>query len=155
MKDDQFSDAVAAIAAADTRYNREAYFFVQKALIYTVKMLNKPVDGPGRHVTGQDLLEGIRIHALQEFGPLARTVLRTWGVQGTEDFGAIVFNLVDRGVWGRTAEDKKEDFANGYSFEEAFTVPFLPNHARQVAAAGKSHPTDNPNSTTSSSGDPT
>jgi uncharacterized repeat protein (TIGR04138 family) len=155
MKDDQFADAVAAIAATDNRYDREAYFFAQKALFHTVKALNKPMDGPGRHVTGQDLLEGMRSYALQEFGPLARTVLRTWGIQCTEDFGAIVFNLVDRGVWGRTPEDKKEDFANGYSFEEAFTFPFLPNHARRMAVTRGLHPTDDPNASASPTGDPT
>jgi uncharacterized repeat protein (TIGR04138 family) len=87
-----------------------------------VRCLEKP-----RHVSGQELLAGIREFALAEFGPMAKTVLNSWGITRTEDFGEIVFNMVEIGLLGRTDKDSREDFANGYDFEEAFRKPFLPS----------------------------
>jgi len=87
-------------------------------------------DAP-RHVTGKELLEGIREYALKQFGPLAMFVLNEWGIHRTEDFGEIVFNMVDAGLLLKTKDDKKEDFANGYDFEEVFKKPFLPE-SKQV-----------------------
>jgi uncharacterized repeat protein (TIGR04138 family) len=110
-----FYDAVEAIVARDPRYRPEAYSFVMLALGFTVARLEAP-----RHVTGQELLEGIRLYALQEFGPMVKTVFEHWGVQGTLDFGHVVFNLVEAGQLGRTETDRLEDFAGGYDFEAAF-----------------------------------
>jgi uncharacterized repeat protein (TIGR04138 family) len=126
MQRPSFEQAVQQILARDRRYQAEAYAFLREALDFTVRTLQKPQSGPMRHVTGQELLQGIRTYALQEFGPIAATVLRTWGVRGTEDFGHIVFNMVESGVLGKTEQDRREDFANGYDFEEAFVKPFLP-----------------------------
>ena len=128
-----FEEALALILATDKRYPRDAYVFLRLALNFSIKTLNKPDHGPGRHLSGTELLEGIRLYALREFGPIARTVLAAWGITRTEDFGDIVFNLVDHGVLGKTDEDKKEDFANGYSFHEAFTIPYLPAAAKRVS----------------------
>lgn len=138
MRQIDFVGAVERICRKDPRYDSAAYFFLREALDFTVKMLDRPRRGPGRHVTGQELLEGVRRYALQEFGPMALTVLTTWGVKQTGDFGDMVFNLVETGVLGKTSEDKKEDFANGYSFDEAFAAPFKPKSA---AARNKGKPT--------------
>ena len=126
MADRDFREAVKAICAKDRRYPPEAYGFVREALDFTTKMFNKPVENKKRHVTGLELLEGIREFALQELGPMAMTVFKTWGISKTEDFGEIVFNLVDSTMLGRTDADKKEDFANGYDFFNTFSKPFLP-----------------------------
>ena len=96
-------------------YKFEAYSFVMAALHHTVSKLDKT-----RHVTGKELLEGIRDYALDQYGPLARTVLGYWGITKTDDFGKIVFALVDVGVLRKQPDDKLEDFADVYSFEEAF-----------------------------------
>ena len=139
MHEAGLSDVVAGICKKDSRYAPDAYLFVCEALDFTVKLLKKPNRGPDRHVKGRELLEGIRSFALQEFGPLALTVLEFWGVHSTEDFGEIVFNLVATGKLGKTQEDTKEDFAGGYDFFEAFRRPFLPAdtrpHARRVSRA--------------------
>jgi len=90
-------------------------------------MLSKPTEGPERHVSGQELLDGIRKYALQEYGPLSRTVLAQWGITTTDDFGQMVFNLVQKGILGKTEQDKIEDFKNGYDFNVAFRKPFLPD----------------------------
>lgn len=57
---------------------------------------------------------------------MSLTVLKTWGITKTEDFGEIVFNLVESGQLGKTDRDRKEDFANGYDFQSAFAKPFQP-----------------------------
>jgi len=97
------------------KYKFEAYSFVMAALHHTVSKFSKP-----RHITGRELLEGIRDYALEQFGPMARTVLTYWGISKTDDFGKIVFALVEAGVLRKQPEDKLEDFENVYDFEEAF-----------------------------------
>lgn len=126
MYEGHFFEVVEEICGKDSRYDPEAYAFLRNALDFTNKLLNKPTEGAGRHVTGQELLHGIKNFAIQEFGPMALTVLNTWGIRKTEDFGEIVFNLVETGKLGRTEQDKKEDFAGGYDFYEAFAKPFIP-----------------------------
>jgi uncharacterized repeat protein (TIGR04138 family) len=113
------------ILARDPRYTVEAYAFVRAGLDFTVRSLKKP-----RHVSGQELLEGIRQFSIEEFGPMTKTVLNGWGIQRTEDVGEIVFNMVETGLLGRTEEDNRDDFANGYDFEEAFRKPFEPDVTR-------------------------
>jgi len=132
MKKVNFNEALARILEDDPRYDEHAYLFLREALDHTIKMLAKPVDGPARHVSGSELLEGIRQYALKEFGPMAMTVLNRWGIRRCEDFGEIVFNLVDKGILGKTDEDRKEDFAGGYDFNKAFREPFRPSGSRQA-----------------------
>ena len=134
-----FSEALETILREDPRYSREAYGFVREGLDFTCKMLKKEGHGPQRHVTGQELLEGLRHYALQQFGPMSKTVLDYWGVRRCEDFGEIVFNMVEKGILGRTEEDRREDFAGGYDFEEAFVKPYQPrlrDRARPAPAQG-------------------
>ena len=126
MKKLNFNEALIQILAEDPRYDEQAYHFMKEALDFTIKLLAKPIEGPGRHVKGAELLEGIRQYALQEYGPVTLTVLNRWGVRKCEDFGEIVFNMVSKGVLGKTEEDRKEDFAGGYDFESAFRKPFRP-----------------------------
>lgn len=126
MHEADFVEAVRHIATKDPRYEVEAYLFVREVLDFAVKALKKPPEGPERHVTARELLGCIRTYGLREFGPMAFTVFNTWGVKRTDDFGEVVFNLVDAGILGKTEEDSKEDFAGVYDFVEAFEKPFLP-----------------------------
>jgi uncharacterized repeat protein (TIGR04138 family) len=126
MKKVIFNEALAQILKNDPRYDEHAYLFIREALDFTIKMLSKPAEGRARHVSGGELLEGIRQYALKEYGPMAKTVLNRWGVHRCEDFGDIVFNLVGSGILGKTEEDRREDFAGGYDFEQAFRAPFRP-----------------------------
>lgn len=82
-------------------------------------------DGGGRprkqvHISGPELLEGIREYALEEFGLLARTVFHCWSIRTTEDFGRVVFDLIDRGEMSKTDGDQLSDFSDVYDFEEVF-----------------------------------
>lgn len=127
-----FEEAMSLILKEDPRYPLEAYVFLRLSLDFTIRTMNKPAKGPARHITGQELLDGIRLYALQEFGPIARTVLETWHITRTEDFGNLVFNLVNHGVLGKTDQDKLEDFSGGYAFHTAFTEPFLPSSPKEA-----------------------
>lgn len=130
MKYENEEEAVKQIVKDDSRYDREAYGFVREALKFTVKALNKPTSGVQRHVTGRELVEGIRTFAIQEFGPVSKMVLNSWGITKTDDFGDIVFNMVEKGIMGKTDTDQKVDFAGAYDFEDAFVHPYLPARAR-------------------------
>lgn len=121
MKHPNTEELLQSILTRDPRYASEAYAFVRGGLDVTVRRLEKP-----RHVSGQELLDGIREFALAEFGPMAQTVLNGWGIQRTEDIGEIVFNMVESGLLGKTEKDSRADFANGYDFDEAFRKPFRP-----------------------------
>ena len=136
MKKPSFDEALGEILLDDPRYAEAAYHFIREALDHTIRTLDKPHQGPGRHVSGQELLEGIREYAVAEYGPLTRTVLAQWGVESGIDFGHIVFNLVGRGILGKTESDRVEDFAEGYDFAEAFDRPFLPDPAPASSTAG-------------------
>jgi uncharacterized repeat protein (TIGR04138 family) len=139
MHETSFEEALEKILARDTRYHRDAYFFVREALEFTQKNFGKesrerinPPLGAEKHVTGQELLEGIREMAVKEFGPMAMMVLEEWGVHHCGDFGEIVFNMVTTGWLRKTEKDSRDDFQDGYDFHDAFRKPFLP--------AGKSNP---------------
>ena len=121
MKTPHIYDLLESVIKKDPRYKPEAYVFVREALDHTVRKLDKP-----RHISGQELLEGMREFALREYGPVARRVLSEWGIHECIDFGNMVFNLVDEGLLGKTDEDTIDDFMNGYDFKEAFLHPFRP-----------------------------
>ncbi len=111
----------------DPRYSLQAYQFVFEALDYTVHRHEKDLASPSeleRHVTGQQLLEGINGYALDQFGYMARTVFERWGTVRGEDFGEIVFNLVESGLMGKMESDIKDDFKVGYDFKKTLEEQF-------------------------------
>lgn len=126
MHEPNFDFKVDQIAARDLRYRREAYVFVREALDFTQKIISRASQEKIRHVSGKELLDGIRQFALKEFGPMAATVLEEWGIRGCADFGEIVFNMVDAGLLARTEQDTRQDFHDGYDFTTAFRKPFWP-----------------------------
>jgi uncharacterized repeat protein (TIGR04138 family) len=134
MAAQDFEEIIEVIREEDPRFAKGAYFFVRQALDHTLKKVKKP-SKPGRaskHVSGQELLEGIRDFALEHYGPMAKTLFDHWGVTKSSDFGDIVFNLVEWGVLGKTEQDKPEDFQDVYDFDEAFVKPFLPEKPRRI-----------------------
>ncbi len=121
-----FPEAVRAIRKNDSRFDPDAYVFLRDALDFTVKKLRGEESEEHRHVCGPELLHGLREFALQEFGPLAATVLENWGVTRCEDVGDMVFQLIEVGAFGRSDEDDPADFAGVFDFDEAFREPFRP-----------------------------
>ncbi len=134
MKKQNFREMVSLIVKEDDRYTKDAYAFLKEALDFTMdkerKRKGNVVTKTQRHVTGQELLEGVREYALDQFGPMAYTVLTSWGLGRCEDFGEMVFNLIEYGVFSKNEDDTKEDFTSIYSFREAFLDPFKPERPR-------------------------
>lgn len=118
-----FSEILETICDNDSRYKTDAYVFVMEALSHTQQRLKTE-----RHISGEELLDGMRDLLLQKFGPMTVSVLEYWGIKSTEDFGNIVFNLVDRQVLSKTEEDNIDRFKNAYDFDEVF----IKNYRKQL-----------------------
>mgnify|MGYP001255659463 CR=1 FL=1 len=112
--------------AQGTPYAPAAFAFVQEGLGYTTGLFIEQefasygLDELDRHVSGQQLCMGLRDFAIEQFGFLAPVVLQHWGVHRTEDFGAIVFRLVDLEILRTSPQDSEEDFRAIFQFDEAF-----------------------------------
>ena len=126
-----FEETIEVILKKDPRYHRDAYVFLREALDHTQKVMGRAgtKEQVHHHITGQELLAGIKTYALQQFGPMVLTLFHEWGVNACEDFGEIVFNMVEHNLLAKTDNDSRDDFKAGYDFEEAFRQPFLPSKA--------------------------
>lgn len=97
MQEVSFEEALEIITIKDPRYPRDAYFFVREALDHTQRRIVRDKQGSIRHVSGQELLAGIKDYASTQFGPMAMMVLESWGIHSCQDFGELVFNMVETG----------------------------------------------------------
>ena len=113
------------LTSQDRRYPAEPYHFVFEALDHALTGRRSRFR-PSRHIGVPELLDAIRDLALEQFGPLACCVFESWGVFATEDFGEIVFSLVDHDLLNRNECDRKEEFEGGYSFREVFEEMYTP-----------------------------
>jgi len=140
------SHPIAKLLKEDRRYKIDAYAFVFEALNYAHTQLGMGTDRPAeaeveaeaeaeeeaeespreseRHLTGRQLCEAIRQYALEQYGYMAKSVLNSWGVHSTGDFGEIVFNLIGIGQMRKTPEDKREDFNDVFDFETGLRQSF-------------------------------
>ena len=123
-----FAEVVEQICEKDLRFSFDAYHFVQEGLNHTLKSLKRGGQHAHRHVSGQELLSGLRDFALKEYGPMSKAVLNEWGIKTTDDIGQIVFNLVNASVLGKNDTDSPGDFKNVFSFDDAFVKPFVPRN---------------------------
>lgn len=120
------------------RFPEAAFQFVREGLAYTVKTVHGITDPADeiiadarrgmaqrrtRHINGQQLSIGLRDFALKQYGSLAGTVMRKWGVKKTDDFGTIVYAMIDRKEMRASPDDHLDDFKNVFDFEEAFVEP--------------------------------
>ena len=115
----EFYDMLDVICENDLRYKRDSYEFLMEALAYTQKKFKRT-----KHVTGEELLRGIRELLMKNFGPMTLAVLQFWGIKSTDDFVNIVFNLVNNKVLSKTEEDSIQSFKNGYDFKEVFGIGY-------------------------------
>lgn len=102
-------------------YHPLAYKFVFSALRFTQEQLGRDslTEATG-HISGPELLDGIRLLGLQHFGMLALTVFKSWGIDSTDDFGRIVFQLIEAGEMRKTENDQLTDFFGVYDFHKVF-----------------------------------
>ncbi len=131
MNDTKFREAVNQIVSEDPRYAPEAYEFVSKAVVFTMLNLGKDKTA-NHHVTGRELLEGFRQYAIQEFGPMAGDILKSWGLTDSTAVGNVVFNLVNRQLLGKNENDNISDFKDGFDFEKAFSEPFKMDNSKNI-----------------------
>lgn len=117
----QGSSAFDELMKDNRQYSSHAYEFVLDTLTYVVDR-----NAERRHITGRELLSGVREFALDSWGLMARHVLNSWGIKSTDDIGEIVFLLVNAGILSKTDQDKKEDFRQVFPFIEAFDNSYKP-----------------------------
>lgn len=131
-----FNPKLTEVVRNDPRYAYEAYDFVFHAIQHTQRLMGREMPREGEtvqhrhHVSGPELLEGIRQLALAEFGMMAKTVFRAWGLTTTDDWGNVVFNLIDAELMSRTDEDRRDDFHAVYDFDEALDYRITLDEAR-------------------------
>jgi uncharacterized repeat protein (TIGR04138 family) len=105
-------------------YPLEAFNFVREGLSYTAQRVHEnlhTLPERDRHITGQQLCLGLRDYAIEQYGLLAPTVLGHWSIRRTDDFGRIVFAMIDAGLMTGKDDDSIEDFRAVYDFKEAFS----------------------------------
>jgi uncharacterized repeat protein (TIGR04138 family) len=116
MTELQFAEGVLVqLEARNPRFQGKAYLFLLSSLHRVMERLDEP-----RHISGRELAEGVRDLALEQYGPMARTVLGHWGIHRTDDLGDIVFALVECGILTKQDEDRRHDFEGVFDFEEVF-----------------------------------
>ena len=141
MQEVNFDEVLDRILEQNPRYARDAYHFIKESLDFTQRLVSKESKGKVRnHVSPGQLLDGIRQHALQQFGPMAVTVLNEWGIRNCTDFGEMVFSMIEGGLLAKTEKDSREDFQDGYDFTEAFEKPFWPESRLKAEAKKTSKP---------------
>jgi uncharacterized repeat protein (TIGR04138 family) len=135
------TDSFVALLREDRRYKPEAYIFIFEALNFAQNVLGMGNEKSGellshshkegdpeeiveRHVTGQELCEAIRQYALHQYGYMSKSVLNSWGLRNTGDFGEVVFNLIRIGKMKKTPSDTRVDFNDIYNFDTAFRDEF-------------------------------
>ena len=126
MQPAQFEHAIENIVRRDSRFDPQAYLFLKDALDFTLKRAAEDNAGQPRHVSGRELLHGFRDLALQEFGPMAHTLMAEWGLERTRNVGEMVFHLIEEQMFGKQDSDTLEDFEEIFDFHEAFAEPFVP-----------------------------
>ncbi len=120
MTDLQFAEEILdQLQERHPRFHAKAYFFVLAALHSVIQRLERP-----RHIAGRELAIGVKDLALERYGPMARSVLGHWGIHTTEDVGRVVFALVEQGILVKQDEDRLEDFAGVFDFEDAFELSY-------------------------------
>lgn len=126
MKPAQFDQAVARIYQRNPRIDPQAYFFLKDSLDVALKAAEDSRTSDGGHVSAKQLLFAFRDHALNEFGPMAGTLMTEWGLKSTTDIGSMVFALIGERMFGKQESDSEKDFSDIFDFQDAFITPFRP-----------------------------
>ncbi|MBX3418110.1 MAG: hypothetical protein KF851_10945 [Pirellulaceae bacterium] len=130
--------ALVQLLRSDTKYSLEAYLFVREGLAYAADHIAlenvaeptsmvataQAVRSKQKHVSGQELCEGIRQYALNQFGFMAKIVLNSWGLQSTSDIGEVVYKMIEIGLLKKSSRDRRSHFDDVFDFEAAFVEEF-------------------------------
>jgi uncharacterized repeat protein (TIGR04138 family) len=137
MQARQFEQSVVSILKRDKRFDPHVYFFLKDALDFTLKKIAEANGGQVRHITGPELLVGFRDFSLEQFGPMASTLMNEWGVHKCQDVGDMVFHLIEEQVFGKQESDRREDFSETFDFKDALVQPFLPKRKTTAQPASE------------------
>jgi uncharacterized repeat protein (TIGR04138 family) len=108
---------IEALAKSAGGYAPEAIAFVGESLRHAARLFGKEQgERENRHLSAQQLIEGMLDLATTRFGLLAELVLREWGIRSGEDVGRITFALIEVGVFSKQDSDCIEDFTGGPDF---------------------------------------
>ena len=116
---------------ANAPYPMEAFDFVRRGLGFTAESVHGQRELAAheeQHVSGRELCLGLRDFAIRQYGYMAPTVLASWSIRRTSDFGRIVFDLVEAGFMSKTDRDTPDEFIGVYDFAEAFSDDELAAH---------------------------
>ncbi len=109
-------------------FHPHAYVFVSEALKTAQELVGRQLPGDRldetHHISGPELLEGVRVLGLRLYGLMAPVVFHHWGVCSTDDFGRIVFEMIDRGDMRKSESDQLSDFHGAYAIDESFAVDY-------------------------------
>jgi uncharacterized repeat protein (TIGR04138 family) len=114
-QEDLLKEGLSRIQQVCKPYSVEAFSFVLGALEYAQETLPKR-----RHINGKELLAGILSYGKQQYGPMAISVFEHWGIHNTEDFGKIVFKMVEAKILSKTDEDSLADFKDVFDLKKVF-----------------------------------
>ena len=122
------------LVKTDPRYKLDAYVFVRDGLSYAQEGIIDEAEGedrssgeeeePDRHLTGQQLCEALRLYALDQYGYMSKTVLNSWGLKSTGDFGEVVYNMIENELMKKSDTDRREDFDKVFDFDQALRQQF-------------------------------
>ncbi|MGJ8676263.1 MAG: Minf_1886 family protein [Akkermansiaceae bacterium] len=129
MQPTQYMDAIQSIISKNTRYDVAAYYFLKDALDFTVKKAAEDNNGEHRHVSAKELAEGFSDYAVDNFGPMASTMMSEWGIHQTLDIGNMVFLLIEEGVFGKQESDTLEEFDQVFQLMDVLDSPYAPSKA--------------------------
>ncbi len=122
--DNQLHKKIVRLADGYGLYSVNAYYFILDALRVTSQKIQKKDPSHSKHLSGKELSLGIKDYAINRFGCMSYTVMTLWGIDKTDDFGKIVYHLIDAGLLGKSGDDSIDDFKNIFDFEEAFLAPY-------------------------------
>ena len=129
---DEPAKSLEQVVREDGRYPLEAFAFLYDGLTRAVREVygdqadelppaeGEPQEPPTKHVSGQQLCDGLRAEAIERWGLMAQTVLGRWNVHATIDFGHMVYLLIESELMKKTDSDSIEDFRDVYDFGSAF-----------------------------------
>ena len=122
MSDDFFKQGVRLIMEDDDTYPPEAYEFIRQSVSYAQR--KKSQHEESNQVSTAELVLEIKNYALKEYGPMAFYLLKKWSIDSTDDFGNIIYNLIEYKIFGEGDHDQRQDFNNAYNFHDVFMKPY-------------------------------
>jgi uncharacterized repeat protein (TIGR04138 family) len=102
-------DQIAKLAK-EISVDKRAFEFIHIALLHAT-------NGKQQHISAAKLINSTKVIGHYVFGFLAKTVFNQWGINTTDDWGRVVWALVESGIWGKQEGDKQSDFDGLWDFE--------------------------------------